>query len=116
MLYDLVQQQLVNQFIAPDSVFCLSFTPDGGYLAIASTDIRMIDVATGRRIVTFGEFDVPGKRYECLAFTPNGDALFAYRDGIQEYGLLNIWDTRLIDHPPMPQASMDSPDGLSGVR
>jgi WD40 repeat protein len=90
VLLDTLADEKMTRFAVPSSVFSLAFTADSRYLAVASSDIRLIDTKTGRLLVTIGHISSPGKRYECIAFSPQSDLLI----GAYEYenGWLEIWD------------------------
>lgn len=90
VLLDVPQNREVIQISVPLNVFSLAFTPDSRYLAIASSDIRLIDAKTGRQILTFGQIKDPGKLYECIAFSPQNDLLLAAHQ--YDQGFLEIWD------------------------
>jgi len=97
-LWDRDKSETVAEFIVPDEVYCLGFSPDGKTLVTATTDVRLFDVASRQHFMTFGKTSYPGERYACLTFSQQGDCLVAAHDS-PEGSILQIWDTARASTP-----------------
>jgi WD40 repeat protein len=97
-------------------VWSLTFTPDGKHLAAGIGTLRVLDVETGRSILTKS---VPSIRP--MALSPggqNGQMLLATGQGMLNDGTVRLWDARnwqeravLMGHQKLIFSVAFSPDG-----
>lgn len=93
LLWDVRQQHLAKRLPVPGRTNALQFSNDGRILAVASKDVRLFDVTSGRHFMTFGRLPNPKEEYQSLLFTGHDDCLIAVRN-LTGKATLQMWDTR----------------------
>jgi serine/threonine protein kinase/WD40 repeat protein len=93
ILWDRRNEMAAVEFTVPDAVYCLEFSPDGKFLAVATQGIQLFDLASCQHLMTFGQASNTREPYECLVFSKQNDFLAAAHDAAGT-STLQVWDTK----------------------